>query len=289
MIFPAIELIDRYAIALVKFEKTNANPDELKFYVEQLQHIPQDIVESYAQELVKIHKEIWSLESELKTFNEQNLSLEEIGRRAIIIRNWNAKRIEIKNKFAVAVNCTVKEVKVSHLSQYNPTVAFLPKFWEEDYRDLDYVSGYLTSSETEQEWLRQGHIKESVIVAGYHSDRTMPAWVEKFADFFPDFENFTYSIHRMDPGRYFPIHGDQYARYREVFGIEKNSDVYRMAMFFNNRESGQYYEIGDQTFSEWIAGQVFRWKNDTPHLAANLGSTPRYNLIITCTKKSTIS
>jgi hypothetical protein len=289
MIFPAIELIDRYAIALVKFEKTSANPDELKFYIEQLKHMPQDVVELYTQQLVGIHKEIWSLESELKTFNEQHLPLEEIGRRAILIRNWNAKRVEIKNKFAEVINCTVREVKVSHLSQRNPTVAFLPKFWEEDYRDLEYVSGYVTSSKTEQMWLAQGHIKEAVIIAGYHNNHIMPKWVEKFADFFPDFENFAYSIHRMDPGRYFPIHGDHYNRYREVFGIEKNIDVYRMAMFFNDRESGQFYEVGDQAFSEWVAGQVFCWKNDTTHLAANLGSTPRYNLIVTCTKKSTNS
>jgi hypothetical protein len=86
------------------------------------------VVELYTQQLVSIHKEIWSLEAELKTFNEQHLPLEEIGRRAILIRNWNAKRIEIKNKFAEAVNCIVKETKVSHLSQNNPTVAFLPKF-----------------------------------------------------------------------------------------------------------------------------------------------------------------
>lgn len=287
MIFPAIELIDRYAIALVKFEKTNANPDELKFYIEQLKHVDENIVASYTEQLVSIHKEIWNLESELKTFNEHKLSFEELGRRAVKIRDWNAKRIEIKNKFAEAVGCQVKEIKVSHLSQQNSNVVFLPKFWDEDYLELEYVSGYVTSSETEKMWVSQGHIKEAVIVAGYHNDRPMPSWVSKFAGFFPDFENFAYSIHRMDTGRYFPTHADYYSRYREVFNISKDVDIYRMVMFLEDRGPGQFYEIGDQSFSDWVAGQVLQWKNDTPHLAANLGSTPRYNLIVTCTKKLT--
>jgi hypothetical protein len=37
MKFPIIEIVDRYAISVVKYEKTNgANQEELDFYLEQM-------------------------------------------------------------------------------------------------------------------------------------------------------------------------------------------------------------------------------------------------------------
>jgi hypothetical protein len=285
--FPAIELIDRYAIALVKFEKTSANPSEIKFYADQLTRYPQELVAEHVQDLINIHKEIWSLESDLKSFNERALPIEEIGRRAIEIRNWNAKRIAIKNNFAHSVNCQVSEVKVDHLSTDNPTIKFLPKFWDDRYLALDYQNDYMTSSAIEQEWISQGHLKESVSIAHYHDNMVMPAWVEDFKSFFPTFENFNLSLHRMDPGRYFPEHADQYSKYKKLHLLDSNVDIYRMVMFFDDRRPGQFYEIDGKTYNNWIAGQVFGWKNSTPHLAANLGKTARYAMVATCTKKLT--
>ena len=39
------------------------------------------------------------------------------GRRAILIRNWNNKRIAIKNSLAEILNCPVREIKQDHLSE----------------------------------------------------------------------------------------------------------------------------------------------------------------------------
>ena len=58
-----------------------------------------------------------------------------------------------------------------------------------------------------------------------------------------------------------------------------------MVMFFEDRKSGQFYEIDDVVYTDWKAGQVYQWKNATTHMVANLGELPRYALIATCTEK----
>jgi len=115
--FPIIELVDRWVIAQIKFEKTGANQQELDFYNQQITAYNIDYTDTIIQELYTIHCKIWSLESELKSGQENCLSLEEIGRRAIEIRNWNNRRVSIKNQIAERLNCPVREIKHDHLSE----------------------------------------------------------------------------------------------------------------------------------------------------------------------------
>jgi hypothetical protein len=117
LIFPIIELVDRYAIAKLKFDKTQANQEELDFYQDQLSHYDLSVVNKELDSLYNIHASIWSLESLLKSGREQELSLEEIGRRAIAIRDLNHQRIECKNKMAEILGCSVREIKKDHLSE----------------------------------------------------------------------------------------------------------------------------------------------------------------------------
>jgi DNA polymerase III delta prime subunit len=115
--FPVIELVDRLAIAEVKFQRTKANEQELLWYMNQAIRIDiTQIVDEY-EDLKRIHNEIWDLEAELKTGREAELSLEEIGRRAIAIRDHNNKRIALKNSMAEKLNCPVREIKKDHLSE----------------------------------------------------------------------------------------------------------------------------------------------------------------------------
>jgi len=53
----------------------------------------------------------------LKAGREQELPLEEIGRRAIAIRDHNNRRIAIKNALAEQLECPVREIKRDHLSE----------------------------------------------------------------------------------------------------------------------------------------------------------------------------
>lgn len=116
-LFPVIELFDRLAIAEVKWARTQANAEELSWYKDQIKNYKFELVSDMFDDLKDIHNSIWDLEWQLKTGVEHQLSLEEIGRRAIDIRNLNNKRITIKNNIAKQLNCSVTEIKRNHLSE----------------------------------------------------------------------------------------------------------------------------------------------------------------------------
>ena len=117
LIFPVIELFDRLAIARVKHQRTGRNQVELDYYLSQTRHLDLWLVNTELINLQQIHNEIWELEKELKSGKEKELPLDEIGRRAIKIRDWNNKRIGIKNTMAEKLCCPVREIKKDHLSE----------------------------------------------------------------------------------------------------------------------------------------------------------------------------
>jgi len=116
-IFPVIELVDRLAIAEVKFKRTKANEEELLWYMNEALRIDISVIVDEYEQLKEIHNEIWELEALLKTGREAELGLEEIGRRAIAIRDHNNKRVALKNTMAEKLNCSVREIKKDHLSE----------------------------------------------------------------------------------------------------------------------------------------------------------------------------
>jgi hypothetical protein len=59
--------------------------------------------------------EIWNLENEIRNGGEDNLGLEEVGRRALKIRDINKKRIAYKNNIT-AIDRGFPETKINHRS-----------------------------------------------------------------------------------------------------------------------------------------------------------------------------
>ena len=116
-IFPVIELFDRLAIAQVKWQRTKNNKEELDWYTAQTTAYNFNLVADLFDDLVSIHNRIWDLEADIRLGHDQQLGLEEIGRRAILIRDHNHKRITIKNQIAKRLNCNVREIKKDHLSE----------------------------------------------------------------------------------------------------------------------------------------------------------------------------
>lgn len=116
--FPMIELVDRYAIAVVKHRRTaGANQTELMYYQQQIEQFDLSLVRDSIEKLQQVHDEIWELEKELKSGQEHKLPLEEIGRRAIMIRNKNNVRVGLKNSIADQLGCQVTEIKRDHISE----------------------------------------------------------------------------------------------------------------------------------------------------------------------------
>ena len=118
MKFPVIELVDRYTIAVVKHERTRgANQAELDFYLDQMQELDINSIQPYLDKLTQIHRDIWNLEDDFKQYRDSNYSLEEIGRRSLVIRDYNQHRVAYKNQIASAVDCAVREIKQDHASE----------------------------------------------------------------------------------------------------------------------------------------------------------------------------
>lgn len=121
---PVLELIDRLCIARVKFERTKGgNQAELDWYEDKYQQLIQQLNEQQRgtldhniAEITTIHNKIWDLEWQLKSGVEHLLPMDEIGRRAIAIRDWNNRRISYKNSIAELFGATVREIKTDHLS-----------------------------------------------------------------------------------------------------------------------------------------------------------------------------
>ena len=110
--FPLIELLDRYCIATLKFEKLGNNQAELEFYTTQLKDFDMDSITAELLELTDIHRRIWNLEDDFKKYTvELKYSLEKVGRRAIEVRNINSERYLLKNKIVEKLNDPIKEIK----------------------------------------------------------------------------------------------------------------------------------------------------------------------------------
>jgi hypothetical protein len=112
------EIIDRHEIALLKFSKFPNSEDARKVFL-----LYKNIMRKLGlmnnplrEELYNTHKEIWSLEYDIRMGKEGSLGLEEVGRRAIAIRKLNAKRIAIKNEIDAEYGY-MKEVKFEHASE----------------------------------------------------------------------------------------------------------------------------------------------------------------------------
>lgn len=115
---PIADIADRCTILLLKVLRArDAEAAQLirPYFDMALNDVSLDLF----AKLFDVNSRIWDLEAEVRDLKRsKELSFEEIGRRAIAIRDWNAKRIAIKNAISQAANepqhC---EVKRDHASE----------------------------------------------------------------------------------------------------------------------------------------------------------------------------
>ncbi len=107
---PLADIVDRFSILILKWIHGINVRDDLLVYGKECP------IDNLFLDLLKVNAEIWELESDIRMGKEGILGFEEVGRRAIAIRDKNQYRIRIKNKIAMAVNESL-EIKVAHASQ----------------------------------------------------------------------------------------------------------------------------------------------------------------------------
>ena len=67
--------------------------------------------------LTTMNIEIWNLENEMRRDTDNKMQLEEIGKRAVKIRDYNKKRVEYKNEINRLTGLGFREFKIKHRSQ----------------------------------------------------------------------------------------------------------------------------------------------------------------------------
>jgi hypothetical protein len=109
-----MELVDRYTIAKVKYNRTGgANQAELDFYEQQMLGIDKHTIWNELQALKILHDKIWSLKDDFKQCRIDNTDLAEIGRKTLEIRDYNNLRTQLKNTVAEKLNDSSREVKTN--------------------------------------------------------------------------------------------------------------------------------------------------------------------------------
>lgn len=159
----------------------------------------------------------------------------------------------------------------------------LHPFWNEEYKHLQYFQEPFNDQKQLKIWNEQGYINR---FTGDMCDMRgkQPSWNKRFLEIFAGrgWKNIGTSYYRMPTGTVLPTHNDLYVKYIELYKLRGFEHTIRRAVvFLEDWQPGHYAEYLDQAFVNWRAGAVVEWGYDTPHMAANLGTAPRYTLQIT--------
>jgi hypothetical protein len=99
--FPVIELVDRYCIAKLKFNKLGNNKEELDFYTDQIKELELELIKEELDRLYEVHRQVWEVEDDFKKHRvDKQFDLAEIGRRALYVRDIMEERYVLKNIMA---------------------------------------------------------------------------------------------------------------------------------------------------------------------------------------------
>jgi len=66
-----------------------------------------------------------------------------------------------------------------------------------------------------------------------------------------------------------------------MINLKTTDDVERSVIFLEDWKSGLYFEIDETPMVDWKKGDYILWKNDTLHMAENLGKENRYTMQVT--------
>ena len=129
MRYPLDELLDKRSIVQLKIERVPEENDRerlKKEYLDYSQAIDEYVnegvctreqAEMWFRELYTANGAVWSLEERIRRGQIGHLSLEEIGKTAIKIREANGIRVGIKSKIVESTGLGYRDIKINHASQ----------------------------------------------------------------------------------------------------------------------------------------------------------------------------
>jgi hypothetical protein len=159
----------------------------------------------------------------------------------------------------------------------------LAPFWDDEYCHLDYANEPFNDDPNIARWVGMGFTSR---FTGDMCDMRspQPSWNNQFIQHFESqgWQDVGTSYYRMMPGTILPTHEDLYKKYIALFNLQgREHRIRRAVVFLEDWAPGHYAEYMDRPFTEWRAGATVEWTYSTPHMAANMGATPRYTLQVT--------
>lgn len=185
------DIADRYSICKLKNQRLNLDlSDELTQLENEL--IKYDGVTTYVGELYEVNGLIWDLESDIRKGNEAILGLEEIGRRALKIRDYNNIRVSIKNKINSNYNEGFIEVKMNHGSESEKSVIItlttVPERLDNDREDgLKLVLKSLCE-QLDSDYEVHFNIPEKSMIT--NKEYNIPTWINQYKLKYPHLKIF---------------------------------------------------------------------------------------------------
>jgi hypothetical protein len=168
---------------------------------------------------------------------------------------------------------TIKSDKSYFIKSISPNLI-------QNYKDLEYINKPFSDKNTIEKWKSIGHNYQRYTGLMFDQSNTLPEWCYKILDYIP-LNKSTITLYCMEPGIIMPEHSDTFSKYREIMNLSDNDNVGRAIIFLEDWNSGHYFELNGLPIVNWKSGDYVLWKNDTPHIAANLGKENRYTMQIT--------
>jgi hypothetical protein len=161
------------------------------------------------------------------------------------------------------------------------TKGHLNRLWNDDFKHLPYKKQPVTKEEID-EWKQLGYDESNVkSFTGhmYDNRNPMPNWVSQIQDAFGLYKQ-TYTFYKMETLEIMPAHSDHYRTYCKINNVTYD-EVYRVILMLEDWKPGHYFELDGVSYTNWKAGDWFKWRGNTPHAASNIGVENRYTLQIT--------
>lgn len=129
MRYPLDELLDKRSIIQLKIERIDDSEDRKRLIREFSDYTfaisdyinekvcTREQVEEWHNKLYDANGSTWDLESKIRKGQIGDLSLEEVGKTAISIRESNGVRVRIKSNIVEKVGIGYKDIKINHASE----------------------------------------------------------------------------------------------------------------------------------------------------------------------------
>lgn len=129
MEMPLSEIMDRYSILKLKLERLSFNQKEIELVIRKEFNAYEKALKEFEakgiawkpewlEKLYEINGKIWDLEADIRQGREGLLGLEEVGRRALIMRDINRERIKMRNLITEESGSGFFEIKVNHATDH---------------------------------------------------------------------------------------------------------------------------------------------------------------------------